>query len=218
MPRSKDETKRQLLDAGAELLLHDGLPEAVNVKLADVCKHLEVTSGSAYQIWRRQEDYQLDLTLYIVENFNWATGLVAAAVADALVDFESPEQVIRTVGHFYFDKLISSPEFYLLLHLWSIHDPRPELSEAIRRSYSQVHEGLNQVFLGAMAAFGTELKPAFSIDEMSVTATAVSEGLALRHRFDPERATGGELYAEALVGLFRHYTRPVSEPAQPDFT
>ncbi len=210
MPRSREQTRRQFLDVGAELLLEEGVTTAFDIKLANACKKLNVTTGAAYQIWRRQEDYQLDLMLHIVSNLDWTAEFVAGAVTDALTGLSNPAEIIKAAGQAYFDMLVSSPEFYLMLRLWSIREPQPELAAAMKDSYRNVQQGLNEIFEMSLVAFDHELKPGYTIDDMSVAATAISEGFALRHHFDPEQTRNGERYCEALLGLFVYYTQPTS--------
>ncbi len=211
MARSKDksDTRNLLLETGVELLMRDGLPEAINLKLADVVTHLGMTTGAAYNIWSKQEDYQLDLALHMLDSFDWTEDFLEEAVNAGLAAGEDAESVVGGAALAYFNRLITTPEFYLTIHFWSIAEPRIELVERIRTGYQQIHEALVEIFGAALDAFGLRMRADHSLDDMSVAATAITEGAALRHRFDPDRIGNGEIYASILVALFHAYTEPV---------
>ena len=56
--RDADETRRQLLQAGRELLIERGVDLGLrNIPVIDAAARAGRSSGAAYQIWHRQADF-----------------------------------------------------------------------------------------------------------------------------------------------------------------
>ena len=90
--RSREETRRLVLDEGARWLLAEGLRGSVDIRLQDVCDRLEqrtgirITSGSVYErIWRDQRDFQLDVMAEVLREYRVAEIVEALDVAAGAV-------------------------------------------------------------------------------------------------------------------------------------
>lgn len=210
MRRSKEQTRRRLLEAGAELLLANGLPEAVNIKMADACDLLGVTSGAAYQIWRSQEHYQIDLTHHLIATVDWALPGVGAELQQATSSGKDAADAVYAAARAHFAAMVARPEFHLVLHLWSVGDLSPEQAAMIHATQARTVDELVGHLAAALDGFGLELRPEHDVAALAVAITAVGGGLVLRHRFDPVSGALGDVYADSLVALLRHYTRPVA--------
>lgn len=206
--RTKDETRVLLLEAGRELLRREGLPGAINIRLSDVLDEVNLTSGAAYNVWPSQDDFQEELALHLVENFSWSTRVVQQLLESAHEGASDPEALIREVSLAYYRLLIHEPDFYLALQFWAVRELDVELESAIRCGYVRLQRNLVEFFVKALAGFEVEIRPPYSIDDITVAVTALTEGMALRAKFDPAATRDGEVYAQTLVGLFAHFTMP----------
>lgn len=208
MRRSKEETRRRLLEAGVEQLLANGLPEAINIKMADACDQLGVTSGAAYQIWRSQEHYQTDLTRHIIDTLDWSLPGIGPELERATATGKDVDDAVYSAAKAHFAVLATHPEFHLVLHLWSVGELSPEQVDTIRGTYRSAADDLVRHLAAAMEGFGLEPRPDYDLDALAVAITAVGEGLVLCHRFDPDPGALARIYADSLVALLRHHTRP----------
>lgn len=210
MRRSKEETRRRLLEAGVELLLANGLPEAINIKMADACDRLDVTSGAAYQIWRSQGDYQTDLTHYIIDTLDWSLPGIGPELERAATTGKAVDDAVYSAAKAQFAALASCRTFPLILHLWSVGELSPEQVESIRGTHRRAVDNLVRHLESALDGFGLEPRPDYPLDALALVITTLGEGLVLRHRFDPEWDALAQVYADGTVALLRHYTRPAA--------
>src|SRR5690349_16679939 len=67
MTRSLEATRQRLLDVGVELLHERGLCVPVtHVRLSAVARAANLSTGAAYRVWERQEDFHRDLAVEAV--------------------------------------------------------------------------------------------------------------------------------------------------------
>lgn len=213
MGPKKDRTRERILEAGRRFVAEHGLPEAMDVKLAEVLKAEGSSTGAAYNIWRNQEHFQRDLALHVAHSFSWAdTHTVVDAIADLPAD-ASLEDWVVTVAETYFPLFVANLDFFSVLRFWSIREPRAELEAAIRRGYDLVHEDFAAFYRWALDHHGYEPVEPMTVEDITTMVTAAIEGCALRHRFQPERLDGAErhLFTELMLTIARAHTRPIGK-------
>jgi len=216
--RSRDETRQLLLETGRQVLLEDGLPEGTNIKLTTVLERAGLTTGAAYQLWKSQSLFQEELALFVAKEFEWARPNTDRSKLRAMAD-DRPDLVegTRRVAIFYWDAFVSRPEFLMILHFWSVRNPREELSDAIREGYDIVHTGLKEMFEVTIKVYGLKFREPYGPDDMAVAMTAATEGLVLRQHVDPERVRrdddelhpGEQIYVGLLQAIIGYFTVPV---------
>lgn len=201
----KEKTRELLLRAGRQRVIAEGLPEGMDVKLTDVLRDVGLSTGAAYNIWASQKAYRQDLSLHMAETFEWADATAVLTAIDALPDDSTMDDWIRTVADTYFPLFIAHMDFFVVLHFWSVNDPRPELVEALKRGYDEVHESFKAIYQEAVDRYGLKLIEPYSADDATIMITGTIEGFALRHRFEPERLVtdGRHLFSETLSLLGR---------------
>ena len=146
-----------------------------------------MTTGAAYNIWANQDAYRRSLALHVAETMQWADDrLVGEAIASLQPDVAIDEW-IPLACDFYFDAFVSRWDYYILLQFWGIKEPGDDLVAAINRGYDVVHDRFRSLFQRALDVHQLELIEPLSLDDLCVMTTAICEGLALRHRFQPER-------------------------------
>jgi hypothetical protein len=197
-------------------MLHEhGLPERLDVKLSAVVEEVGLTTGAAYNIWPTQDDYQHDLARHVVETFSWSIEAVEGQFLDAAAAGGDLTDVIRSVALAYYELIVNEPDFYVSLHFWASRKVEPELADAIRRRYSRLQSGLVSFFVTALAKYGLGIGPQHSIEDIVVAVTSLTEGMAIRARFDEAPLRDGEVYAATLQALFERYAEPLPSDAGP---
>lgn len=207
-PGASEQTREELLEAGLRVLLRDGLPPGFNVKVTDVVKEANRTTGAAYQIWQSQQDFRLDLAVHVARSVSYADPTVLAATLEAaLASEDNILGVVNAVGRAYFEHLVARPEFYLSLHFWATADNLPEtVRSAVQDSYREIQSSFEAFFGFVLDHFGVAVAEPYTLESLTTAATATTEGMALRYRF----ATTGEereeltlLYVRMLSSLLQ---------------
>ncbi len=221
--QSKDETRRELLAAAHEMLLEEGLPPGINLKLTEVLKQKGLTTGAAYHIWDSQRSFQEDLMTHIAEEFDFAQTTLATeakthrgAVEEVAAQVsEDLDEAARSYAIDYFERFRHRPEFYLALQLWGIKEPSAKVTAAVCNGYDSIHRDFVEMFELSLAVAGRRMRAPFTIDEATVAITALTEGLALRQRFNPsitQTESGEHLYAEGVMAMIDYFTEEIPTP------
>jgi len=126
-----------------------------------------------------------------------------------LADDVSLEDWITVAAEAYFEAFTTRHDYFILLQFWGVKNPDPELVDAIKEGYDVVHQRLVLLFQFTVYKFDLELIPPYTLDDMAVVATALCEGLALRHRFEPKRVTSeaGPLFGDVVLRMTRSITQ-----------
>ena len=207
--RSKEDRRQEILDKARELVIERGTPERIDIRLRDVLDELGLTTGAGYHIWENQEAFQLDLAAEIARNVSFAS-LLSAGIAP---DFERPAlDEVKRMGEAYFEIFVESDNFYAALRFWGAKGLSDVVVDGILQGYTQNRGDWIEFFEAGLAWAGLELLDEFDIEDLATSVTLITEGAALRHRFDPDalRTRGGaHLYGELLVATITHMTRVV---------
>lgn len=230
--RDKDTTRQILLEAAFEMMLEQGLDVGWGVRVADVTKRVELTTGAAYQIWNGsrtkdgmggQDRFHHDLALYAMERLISNPALAHTAAASALAtDGGSLERMIQTATAADFELLSDPAEFALYLGLLAATTSMPELIDVGRESYQRITDDHVELYTKLFDHFGVEMVPPHTIKDLVVSAIALGEGLCLRGLVDPnavpddhdspdgvpDDATGPwHLFSIGVLALIRGMTR-----------
>lgn len=202
-------------------LLANGRTNPVDIRLSDVLRDEGLTTGAAYQIWQSQDEFRRDVALHLAAEFEWATtDVVGGHMAELVAAGATREECVEAGGRLYFEHFVANDEYYTVLQLFSVNDPSPELTEALRRGYEVVHASFVAYLEQVMLLWDRQVRPPYVLDDLAVMVAALTEGLALRHRVQPERirtdigadewgGAGWHLYSTALNGLTLQFTEPV---------
>ncbi len=205
-PGAAEQTRQLLLRSAAEIILEQGLPGGLPVKLSDACRRIGRTNGSAYQIWATQEDFRREVAVYIARHVDYAgTSTLTEASASEMAVEQSDADLVRAVARRYLEQLVRDPFFYVSLTFWTAHpDSEPEIRDAVRAGYAEIQTQFEQFFAGFFELFGRQLIDGWTVGRLTTAVTALTEGCALRHRFavdDAERTSVIEVYADLLAHL-----------------
>lgn len=213
-------TRLRLLEAGRELLLAEGSLDHVNIRLADACTRAGYTTGAAYPIWGSQRHFQEDLAGFVVSSFEFAgPDTIAEELAQIVADTDDYVVAARRATKTFLDRFVLQDDFYLALRFWPVRTPSTELAAALAEGYRAVHESWTAMFEGLLAVYERRLRPPATIDQLAVILSALLEGLALRHRIEPDvvdqPVTGVDgvsstLFAEGMIAVLERLTEPIS--------
>ena len=209
----KEQTRRDILDAALQIMVDDGATEQIDLRLSTVLDHMGLTSGAAYNIWSSQGEFRRDLAHHLLEEYSWA----GPDHNEIKIDFDArPTDEIRRLAELYLWSLTDDTQFYLTLRFWGVKDPSEELQQSIQAGYAANHDLWRRFYRDGFDWAGLRLRDGYTLDDFVVMATMVTEGAALRHRFDPDglrSCADRNLYCEVLVALVEQFTEAVVDPS-----
>ncbi len=207
--RPKEQTRRDILDTALQMMIDDGATEQIDLRLSSVLDHMGLTSGAAYNIWASQGDFQHDLAHHLLREYSWA----GPDRNEIKVDFDAdPTDEIRRLAELYLISLTDDTQFYLTLRFWGVKHPSAALLASVKHGYASNHDLWRFFYHVGFEWAGFRMRDGYTLDDFVTMATMITEGAALRHRFEPERlfgSGGNNLYSEALVALVTYFTESV---------
>lgn len=203
-------------------MLRHGRESPIDIRLVDVVRAEGMTTGAAYQIWPSQDAFRRDVAVHVASAFDWAgPELIASKVSELVASGASREERLRTIGRLYFENFCANEEYFTVLQLYAVRNASPELAEALQRGYDVVHDGFVQLFEFLLVSSGLQMRAPYIIDDLAVVVTALTEGLAMRTRVQPERVRtsipaddGGEdwhIYSAALLSAASFFTEELPD-------
>ncbi|MEO6989336.1 MAG: hypothetical protein ABI239_11900 [Aquihabitans sp.] len=182
MRRTLDQTRSLLLDTGVRQLHERGLFVAVtHVRLADVAKAADLTTGAAYRVWERQEDFHRDLAVAAVRHRHIESIHGTVQSIFRAVDANAPlAEVLRigSVAHMY----LNSPTdpFLIALSLRTLSGAEPALAEASQERHRESMAAFEALYQTLLARYGRQIRPPFEISALSHALAALTEGFAMQ--------------------------------------
>ncbi|MFB8388062.1 hypothetical protein ACFC3F_13075 [Microbacterium sp. NPDC055910] len=232
--RSAEDTRRLILDAALHLLLERGATAGVqHIRLQEVLRSVELTSGAAYRIWADQDEFHRELAVEMVRlRFAGPVASASSAIRDVLADDGTMDDVVRAAA---LDHVTYASRFHLepgsrdshafitALALRTAAGSWPELREASAERHRESVESFAVFYAELLRRFGRRLRTPFTILDFAEAMAALGEGFAVRAaegldhpNYDiPEGAEAppGEwtLFGISILGLVSAFTVPVDE-------
>ena len=202
--RTLDETRTLLLDAGVDILLHDGVSFAVaGCSLIDVCRHAGLkTSGSAYKIWPNQEDFRVELLRHALDASTSDSPTIRPIMANLANSDDRPssEELIRSIAAINIGFYIGAPTFHLFLALWCEAGSDPVMAALIHESDERALNAFAQIYEIVADAYELDWVAPFDSRLLATTLAALMEGLAIRARYAPDSVPTDLVRATGLDG------------------
>lgn len=182
MRRTLDETRSLLLDTAVRQLHERGLFVAVtHIRLAEVAKAADLTTGAAYRVWERQEDFHLDLAVEAVRRRHIESIHGTVQSIFRAVDANAPlAEVLRagSVAHMY----LNSPNdpFLIALSLRTLSGAVPELAEASQVRHRESMAAFEALYAALLVRYGLQIRSPFEISALSHALAALTEGFAMQ--------------------------------------
>lgn len=213
----KSITRATILKRAYEMYLARELDHG-DERLSVVLDSLGYTTGAGYQIWPNQAAFREDLKVYVAENIVYAD---LESVADKRAEQAARnlpfEQSVLHSGDTFFESFIGQEAFYLTLRFFAMGNDRPAaITEALSDAYYRASWDVCELFEASMAKFKRRMAQDFTIEDLTMSVTALLEGYGLRARVDPKRAAvkvnayGGEhfLFSVGFLGVMSEFTEP----------
>ena len=223
MRRSLAETRELLLETGLRALHERGLFVAVtHIRLSDVARRADLTTGAAYRVWENQEEFHRDLAVAAVrhrnqESVDRTTERIAAAVASG-----APLAEVLRVGaeaHLYMHR--PDDPFLITLSLRTLSGSVDEVGVASRERHAESMVAFEGLYSLMLDRYRRRMRPPLGIDALSHALAALTEGFAiqamsgLEHPVYCQDDTGDGVGAEwtllgiAIEGIVERLTEPV---------
>ncbi len=182
MRRTLDETRSLLLDTGVRQLHERGLFVAVtHIRLADVAKAADLTTGAAYRVWERQEDFHRDLAVAAIRHRHMESIHDTVQSIFRAVDGNAPlSEVLRvgSVAHMY----LNSPTdpFLIALSLRTLSGAVPALAEASQQRHRESMVAFEVLYEAMLVRYGRRIRAPFQMSALSHSLAALTEGFAMQ--------------------------------------
>ena len=204
--RTRDETRRLLLDHGSRLLLSQGMAATPDIRLKEVCETLEaatgvrITPGSVYErIWRDQRDYQLAVLAEVLGQYDAREITQALKRAGESEDFTEVvtaadrDSAKTRYCRYAAGALIEATQGSRHWQIWvaasgciaSSEELRDDqrVRAAIEAGYERATEAISTAVLLTFQDFGYVIRVGLTEHQLGVALGSLIEGLALRLRF-----------------------------------
>ena len=195
--------RTRLLDAGQEIwATQNAATLFAGFSVAKVSEAASVTRSTFYSYWPSTEHYLVDLVAHLtsVDASNYPA--VVAKLQETIGENISPTDLVSQIIHSCAQHLkaaIEDPTLGLRLGLLSKGDD-PELTSLLSVLFRTGEASQYAPFAVSMESWGRVLRPPFTESRLQVVFSALLEGLAARHRIDPD-SVPVELYGQALLPL-----------------
>lgn len=243
--RTRQELRRLLLEAGAQVLLEEGLGTgAEHLTFKRVYDKLEAMAGVRItnasvigRIWDSQADFQTDvLCTFARESGSSALEETLAAGASVLIGCDRSSvdmrrravvETLRVAAAAHVGAIFASDTWPSWVGVWSVamagseSGHRSPLEEALVVGYEEVTRRYEEQYAAMLAYCGFRIRPPLTLGQLTASAGALAEGIALRERVNPastreiDRPTGPDgspqtwtLFGLALVALVEQFIEP----------
>lgn len=190
--RTGEETRSLLIRVGMHMLLERGVSAGVqHIRLQDVLRRAELTTGAAYRLWGDQTDYQRDLAVAMVRlRLSEPADYVRSAVTGLIAAGASGDDVVRAAADAHVRSTavdVDNPEdardaqaFLIALALRTAADTWPELKTASRERHDESIAAFVEFYGFLMDSYGLRMKSPLTIRDFTEAMAAFGEGFAVR--------------------------------------
>ncbi len=190
-----------------------------HVKIATVVRRLGLTSGAAYRIWTRQEDFHRDLALRVTRTTEGPAADAVSAATLAAMESGAPFEEVARLGALaqYNDTTSGNNLFYVGLALTAAGRNDDELREVNAHRYLESLADFALLYEAVLRHYGRRPRSPWTYPMVARVLAALSEGSALQADLpsvpDSEGLSHdpGELFAEAVVALAVNLTEPTTD-------
>lgn len=190
--RTGEETRALLIRVGMQMVLERGVSAGIqHIRLQDVLRRAELTTGAAYRLWADQTDYQRDLAVAMVRlRLSSPADYVRDAVT-GLIEAGAPgDDIIRAAANAHVraatsdvddpDEARDAHSFLIALALRTAADTWPELKAASRERHDESIAAFDEFYGFLMSSYGLRMKSPLTITDFSEAMAALGEGFAVR--------------------------------------
>ncbi|CAB4345097.1 MAG: hypothetical protein F2597_00255 [Actinobacteria bacterium] len=202
-------TRNRILDAGQEIwATQNAATLFAGFSVAKVSEAASVTRSTFYSYWPSTEHYLVDLVAHLAStdanNYPAAVAKLQDTIVNNTASTDLVSQIIQGCA-LHLRAAIDDPTLGLRLGFLAKADD-PDLTSLLNVLYRTGEISQYAPFAVSMESWGRVLRPPFTESRLQVVFSALLEGLAARHRIDPD-SVPVELYGQALLPLLLVATR-----------
>lgn len=199
--------RERMLAAGAAIWTTGSTPEVfAGLSVTAVARAAQVTRSTFYAHWPTPEEYLRDLVHHLADPV-WGP---------KNRDLPSERAAFRAGGSRLLDRLLGGCDTYIEAHaddgefplrlglVARAHDP--ELADALREALATADSRLIDQLQRFDVTWGRDPRPPFESHQIAAILGALADGIAVRHRLEPERFPL-QMYGRAVVSLLLTLTR-----------
>jgi AcrR family transcriptional regulator len=171
--------------------------------------------GALYHHWPTIDAFHHDLVWWATRPDGLETLLDSpVASPEGLTELAQPPGLIDHLAREQFAAMVERDRDLARFNLFlaSVSDADPAIVEVLRESYRQLCERNASFYALAMKEWDRELRAPWTPSDMATVLAALTDGMALRHLFDPEASTP-DLFVRAVTGLAAVLSAPKAAPA-----
>ena len=227
--RTTEQTRQLLLSVGTRLVYERGVHVGVtHIKLSDVVAATGLTTGAAYRCWENQDAFHRDLAAAAVRWRNQAPVANTVAQITRLVEARAPlTEVVRVAAAANLYRYPDDVGFLTTIALRACGPTDQNLAKAGRDRLETAVASYSGMYGVLLELYGYRVRPPFTIDHLTLSLAALSEGLALQamsgaphphiERPDIRPGVGSDwtLLAFAIEAIIDRFTEPDPEAAGP---
>jgi AcrR family transcriptional regulator len=227
--RTTEQTKQLLLDVGTRLVYERGVHVGVtHIKLSDVVAAAGLTTGAAYRCWENQDAFHRDLAAAAVRWRNQTPIANTVGQITRLVEEHAPlAEIIRAGAEANIYQYPEDVAFLTTIALRACGPTDESLAEAGRDRLETAVASYSGMYTVLLDLYGYRLRRPFTIDHLTLSLAALSEGFALQamsgaphpriERPDTPADAGSDwtLFAFAVEAIVERFTEPDPEADTP---
>jgi AcrR family transcriptional regulator len=202
------------------MVLEAPMPDLLaHIRLSDVARRAEVSTGALYYYWDSQDAYRADLLAELLSPRRYPMReSVDEMVRDAAEGGLTLSQLIQYVCEENIDQFFGNPDFRVQVAMWLTSESgvRTRLAE----QYERVGREWVDFYQTVFEVYGLKLREPFTFAWLATLLTGLLEGLILRAGVDESAvplggiiAPGGEdwsLFSCAVLAMLPGMTQDVS--------
>lgn len=240
--RSREETRQLMLRAGTELVCEvrdDGSDSAVSAALAHVqltqvaaranrivragvpgnrldSDVAPITTGSIYQVWPTQADFQADLLFYIAELDAASQPIIdeiKQIMRDGIRAGESAGSTLALMINRSFEHTRNSAVFYVSLGFY-IHSRNDRVASVLRHGQTAFIGAIRPVWQELLDGYEYRMRDPYTVDNLAMAISTLIEGMSLQWVRDPSMLSdplgepGESMVSRTAQMLFKQMTIP----------
>jgi AcrR family transcriptional regulator len=211
--QSRERSKAQLLQAGADLLLDQALQNPfATLRLRSLCAKAHMSTGAFYVHWATLEEYYDELARHLTEedelafqaDFATLTGIAESDNGDSAL------AAIQELAETDLSLLVANP-LWDAMELVALTWGRTHFRDQLQQGYQTIDRTTGHIYGTALSRYGREPRPPMDWDSIGAILQGLAEGLGLRHKIDataPSSKSAARLYATGAAAILAVLTRP----------
>jgi AcrR family transcriptional regulator len=211
-------SREALLQAGAALFVEESRREPfAAIKIRELCNRAEYTTGAFYVHWNGIPHYREDLLRYLLalDAEAWDDDFAELRAVAANVDLSDPLAAVDTLASDDLKSVLENP-IWNAMAIFAVTAGFGAARNEAAAGYTSIDHATAGLYGVLLDRLGREPRPPFTLEQIGTILQATVEGLAIRHRIQPDAVDldpnhGSEAtsaYSAAVASLIVSLTRP----------